>query len=75
LRRTALYKLTRHEAAVTRPISEIGFWSGLAAFASTVAYVLVPLLQIAGFLKFPLEEIAIMLRNKQTALRANRPER
>jgi len=44
---------------MSRNVSEIGYWSGLAAFASTVAYVLVQLLQIAGVLRFPLDEILI----------------
>jgi len=44
---------------MTRAINEVGYWSGLAAFASTAAYVLVQLLQIAGVLRFPLDEILI----------------
>ncbi len=40
-------------------ISEVGYWSGLIAFASTVAYVVVQILQIAGILHFPLDEILI----------------
>lgn len=40
-------------------ISEVGYWSGLAAFAATVAYVIVQLLQVAGLLRFPLDEILI----------------
>lgn len=44
---------------MTTSISKIGFWSGLAALASTVSYVIVQLLQIAGVLHFPLDEILI----------------
>jgi hypothetical protein len=44
---------------MTKAISEVGYWSGLAAFASAVAYGLVQILQIAGLLRFPLDEILI----------------
>ena len=44
---------------MSRAISEVGYWSGLAACASTVAYVVVQLLQVAGVLRFPLDEILI----------------
>jgi heme/copper-type cytochrome/quinol oxidase subunit 4 len=40
-------------------ISEVGYWSGLAAFASAVAYAVVQLLQVAGMLRFPFDEILI----------------
>jgi hypothetical protein len=40
-------------------ISQVGYWSGLAAFASTLAYDVVQILQIAGVLVFPLDEILI----------------
>jgi hypothetical protein len=40
-------------------ISKVGYWSGLAAFASTVAYGLVQILQVAGVLRFPVDEILI----------------
>jgi hypothetical protein len=40
-------------------ISEIGYWSGLAAFFSAVAYDVVQVLQIVGVLQFPLDEILI----------------
>ena len=36
-----------------------GHWSGLIAFASALAYDLVQLLQIAGALRLPLDEILI----------------
>jgi hypothetical protein len=42
-----------------RTISEVGYWSGLAAFASAVAYDVVQILQIIGFLRFPVDEILI----------------
>jgi hypothetical protein len=44
---------------MNRTIGELGYWSGLAAFASVVAYDLVQILQIAGALRFPLDEILI----------------
>jgi hypothetical protein len=40
-------------------INKGGFWSGLAAFASAVAYDVVQILQIVGVLRFPLDEILI----------------
>lgn len=40
-------------------ISKVGYWSGLAAFASAVAYVVVQILQIVGVFQFPLDEILI----------------
>jgi hypothetical protein len=40
-------------------VSEVGYWSGLAAFASAVAYDVVQILQVAGVLRFPLDEILI----------------
>jgi hypothetical protein len=42
-----------------RSISNIGYWSGLAAFTSTLAYDVVQILQIAGMLRFPADEILI----------------
>lgn len=42
-----------------RVISKVGYWSGLAAFAATLAYDVVQLLQVAGLLRFPLDEILI----------------
>jgi uncharacterized PurR-regulated membrane protein YhhQ (DUF165 family) len=44
---------------VNQTINKIGFWSGLTAFASTLAYVIVQLLQVAGVLNYPLDEILI----------------
>ncbi len=40
-------------------IGEVGYWAGLAAFTSVVAYVVVQTLQIAGIIRFPLDEILI----------------
>ncbi|NEO27347.1 MAG: hypothetical protein F6K03_10745 [Kamptonema sp. SIO4C4] len=40
-------------------ISEVGYWSGLAAFASAIAYDSVQILQIISVLRFPLDEIFI----------------
>ena len=44
---------------MTRSINRVGYLSGLAAFASTVAYSLVQILQVAGVLHFPLDEVLI----------------
>ena len=40
-------------------VARIGFWSGLAAFAATVAYDVVQILQVIGLLHFPFDEILI----------------
>lgn len=40
-------------------VSRVGYWSGLAAFGSVVAYDVVQVLQIAGLLRFPVDEILI----------------
>lgn len=40
-------------------VGQVGYWSGLAACTSTVAYVVVQLLQVAGVLHFPLDGILI----------------
>jgi hypothetical protein len=40
-------------------VNKVGFWSGLMAFASTTAYVIIQILQVAGVLYFPLDEILI----------------
>jgi uncharacterized protein (TIGR03382 family) len=40
-------------------ISEVGYRSGIVAFAATVAYDLAQILQVAGMLRFPLDEILI----------------
>lgn len=44
---------------MTTKISEVGFWSGMAAFASVIAFDVVQILQVVGVLKFPLDEILI----------------
>jgi len=44
---------------VNKTINKVGFWSGLIAFASTMAYVIVQLLQVAGVLRYPLDETLI----------------
>lgn len=44
---------------MTGTTGDIGYRSGLAAFASVVAYDLVQILQVAGVLRFPLDEILI----------------
>jgi len=44
---------------MTGRIPEIGYWAGLAAVAATVAYDVVQILQVAGLLDFPLDEILI----------------
>jgi len=44
---------------VARSIGTVGYWSGLAAFAATVAYCLVQVLQVSGKLGFPADEILI----------------
>lgn len=40
-------------------IGKVGYWSGMAAFAATVSFVAVQILQIVGVLRFPLDEILI----------------
>ena len=44
---------------MSETISEVGYLSGLGAFASAVAYVVVQILQVAGVVRFPLDEILI----------------
>lgn len=44
---------------MNQTLNKIGFWTGLAAFISTFAYVIVQLLQVAGVLSYPLDEILI----------------
>ena len=44
---------------MTLKLNKVGYWSGLAAFAAVVAYDVVQILQIAGVLHFPLDEILI----------------
>ncbi len=40
-------------------INKTGFWSGLAAFGATMGYVIVQLLQVAGVIHYPFDEILI----------------
>ena len=40
-------------------ISKVGYWSGLAAFTSTVAFGVVQVLQVFGLLRFPVDELLI----------------
>ena len=40
-------------------VNEVGYWSGLAAFAAVVSYDVVQILQVVGVLKFPVDEILI----------------
>lgn len=44
---------------MTASIARVGYWSGLAAFGATVAYVVVQLLQVLDVLTFPVDEILI----------------
>jgi heme/copper-type cytochrome/quinol oxidase subunit 4 len=45
--------------AVSKSVSQVGYWSGLIASAAALAYVTVQILQVAGVLRFPLDEILI----------------
>jgi len=40
-------------------ITEVGYWSGIAAFAAVISYDVVQILQIMGVLQFPTDEILI----------------
>ena len=42
---------------MTRSISDVGYWSGLAAFVAAVAYDVLQILQVTGMLRFPADEI------------------
>jgi len=44
---------------LNRSVNNVGYWCGLAAFTSTVAFVFVQILQVAGLLRFPADEILI----------------
>jgi len=52
-------KAPREGEPLARSIGTVGYWSGLAAFTSTVAYDLVQILQVSGMLRFPADEILI----------------
>jgi uncharacterized protein (TIGR03382 family) len=52
--------LPSQEADSSMPaLDRIGFWAGIAAFTATVAYDVVQILQVAGVLRFPFDEILI----------------
>jgi heme/copper-type cytochrome/quinol oxidase subunit 4 len=40
-------------------ISEVGYWSGIAAFVSVITYDVVQILQVMGVLHFPIDEVLI----------------
>jgi hypothetical protein len=42
-----------------RTATQVGYWSGLAAFVFAVAYDTVQILQVFGVLRFPLDEILV----------------
>ena len=44
---------------MNKTIYKIGFLSGLIAFISTAAFVIVQLMQLLGFLRYPWDEILI----------------
>lgn len=44
---------------MNKTIYKIGFWSGLIAFISTVAFFIVQMLQVIGVLSYPWDEILI----------------
>ncbi len=44
---------------MNKAINKIGFWSGILAFVSTISYVIIQALQLAGVVNFPLDEILI----------------
>ena len=44
---------------MSETIYKIGFWSGLVAFTSALAFVIVQLLQVVGVFSFPFDEILI----------------
>ena len=47
------------DKSVKKTINTVGFCSGIIAFASAMSYVIVQLLQVAGILHFPMDEILI----------------
>ncbi|CAN1211310.1 DUF4386 domain-containing protein [Tumidithrix helvetica PCC 7403] len=44
---------------MNKTVHKVGFWSGLIAFASTVAFVIVQMLQLFDILSYPLDEVLI----------------
>jgi hypothetical protein len=51
--------VTNSKKELNKTINKLGFWSGLIAFASTMAFVIVQLLQVIGVLYYPLDQILI----------------
>src|SRR4051812_22638761 len=51
--------LARGDLATTARVGRLGFRAGVAAFTATVAYLVAQVLQLAGVLHFPLDEILI----------------
>lgn len=47
------------EMSAMQRIGKVGYWAGMAAFAAVLAFDVVQILQIVGFLRFPLDEIFI----------------
>lgn len=47
------------QAAMSVPVEQVGYWSGLVACSATVGYVVVQLLQVADVLHFPVDAILI----------------
>lgn len=44
---------------MNKTVYKIGFWSGIVAFAATLAFYIVQMLQVWGFLTYPWDEILI----------------
>jgi heme/copper-type cytochrome/quinol oxidase subunit 4 len=49
----------RKKTVLSKSAGQVGYWSGLVAGGAAIAYVLVQILQVAGVLRFPLDEIFI----------------
>lgn len=45
--------------AVVKTVHLVGFWAGLLAFIFTASYVIIQLLQVAGLIHYPLDEILV----------------
>ena len=52
-------KDSSQEAFLKQSVSEIGYWAGLCAFAATLGYDVVQILQMIGAVRTPLDEILI----------------
>jgi hypothetical protein len=48
-----------HMQSMTTVIGQCGYWCGLAAATATISYVVVQGLQVAGALRYPLDEVLI----------------